>query len=96
MNDLPFLQILLIYLVTINAASFVIYGIDKWKAKRSRWRIPETALLVLAVLGGSMGAWLGMQVWHHKTMHRKFKYGIPTIIIVQISVLLWIMISRQT
>ena len=96
MKDLLFPKILLIYLVTMNAAAFFVYGIDKWKAKRSRWRISETALLVLALLGGSIGAWLGMQVWHHKTLHRKFKYGIPTIIIVQAAVLLWIMISRQT
>ena len=96
MKDLLFPKSLLIYLVTMNAAAFFVYGIDKWKAKRSRWRISETALLVLALLGGSIGAWLGMQVWHHKTLHRKFKYGIPTIIIVQAAVLLWIMISRQT
>lgn len=77
-------QIILIYLAVINVATFFTYGIDKWKAKKSKWRIRETALLGLAVLGGSIGAWLGMKVWHHKTMHKKFKYGIPTIIIVQI------------
>ena len=60
------------------------YGIDKRKAKRTKWRIPEATLLGVAVIGGSIGAWLGMKVWHHKTMHNKFKYGIPAIIIVQL------------
>ena len=54
------------------------------KAKQSKWRVPEAALLGLAVVGGSIGAWLGMKTWHHKTLHKKFKYGIPAIIIVQL------------
>ena len=83
-------KILIIYFVTINVATFLVYGVDKWKAKRSKWRITEAALLLLAVLGGSIGAWLGMKVWHHKTMHKKFKYGIPLIIIVQVAVVLLI------
>lgn len=83
-------KILIIYFVTINVATFLVYGVDKWKAKRSKWRITEAALLLLAVLGGSMGALLGMKVWRHKTMHKKFKYGIPLIIIVQVVVVLLI------
>ena len=83
-------KILIIYFVTINVATFLVYGVDKWKAKRSKWRITEAALLLLAVLGGSIGALLGMKVWHHKTMHKKFKYGIPLIIIVQVAVVLLI------
>ncbi|MCR4816853.1 MAG: DUF1294 domain-containing protein [Bacteroidales bacterium] len=85
-------KILIIYFVTINVATFLVYGVDKWKAKRSKWRITEAALLLLAVLGGSIGAWLGMKVWRHKTMHKKFKYGIPLIIIVQVAVVLLIKI----
>ncbi|MBQ6955881.1 MAG: DUF1294 domain-containing protein [Bacteroidales bacterium] len=54
-------QILTIYLVTINVATFFVYGLDKWKAKQSRWRVREAALLLLAVPGGSIGAWLGMK-----------------------------------
>lgn len=77
-------RILFIFLLVINVATFFTYGIDKWKAKKSKWRIRETALLLLAVLGGSIGAWLGMKVWHHKTMHKKFKYGIPAIIFIQL------------
>ena len=88
MKDLSLLHIILIYLVAMNVVTFFMFGIDKWKAKRSKWRISEAVLIGLAVLGGSVGALLGMKVWHHKTMHKKFKYGIPLILIVQIIVLL--------
>lgn len=71
MKELNLLHIVLIYLAVINVVTFFMYGIDKWKAKKSKWRIRETALLGLAVLGGSIGAWLGMKVWHHKTLHKK-------------------------
>ena len=81
-------QLILIYLAVINVVTFIMYGIDKWKAKRSKWRIREAALLGLAVLGGSIGAWLGMKVWHHKTKHKKFKYGIPLILVAQIVIIL--------
>lgn len=77
-------------IIILNAITFVVYGIDKWKAMKNRWRIPESTLLLLAVVGGSIGALLGMKVWHHKTMHKKFKYGIPLIIVLQISVLLYL------
>ncbi len=76
------------YLIGINVIAFLVYGIDKWKAKKSLWRIRETALLGLAVLGGSIGAWLGMKVWRHKTMHKKFNYGIPLILIAQVAIVL--------
>jgi uncharacterized membrane protein YsdA (DUF1294 family) len=85
---------LLYYLIIINVVTFLVYGIDKWKAKqgsscrasdhRSSGRISEASLLILAVIGGSIGALLGMKVWHHKTMHKKFKYGLPLILIIQI------------
>ncbi len=83
-------SILLIYLVVINVVTFFLYGIDKWKAKRAKWRIPESTLLGMAALGGSIGAWLGMNTWHHKTLHKKFKYGIPLIMSVQIALLIWL------
>ena len=76
----------------------------KWKAKRSAWRIPEATLLGLAVIGGSLGAWLGMKVWHHKTLHKggnrdvdnivggyQFRFGIPLIIILQIAIALYVL-----
>ena len=78
---------IIIYLTSINVATFITYGIDKLKAKRSKWRIREASLLLLAVLGGSIGALLGMKVWHHKTMHKKFKYGVPAILIVQMAII---------
>ena len=78
---------MLIYLIAINVVAFFLYGIDKWKAKRSKWRISEATLLGLAVIGGSIGACLGMKVWHHKTLHKKFKFGVPAIIIVQIALI---------
>ena len=88
------LDIVLKYLAIINVATFFTYGLDKWKAKRSKWRIREAALLTLAVLGGSIGAWLGMKVWHHKTQHKKFKYGIPAIILVQ-AIIIWYFFFRK-
>ena len=75
---------LLYYLIVINVVTFLVYGIDKWKAKHNSWRISEATLLILAVIGGSIGALLGMKVWHHKTQHNKFKYGLPLILIIQI------------
>ncbi|MBO4403024.1 MAG: DUF1294 domain-containing protein [Bacteroidales bacterium] len=65
-----------------------IYGIDKFKSKRAKWRVPEATLLGLAAVGGSIGAWLGMKLWHHKTLHKKFRYGIPLILIAQIAIVL--------
>ena len=75
------------YLLAINAVAFIVYGIDKYKAKKAKWRIPEATLLLLALLGGSIGTWMGMKVWHHKTMHKKFKYGIPAILLIQIALM---------
>lgn len=81
---MSFLQIVFIYIVAINLIAFCVYGIDKYRAKHSKWRISEVTLLGLAVIGGSIGALLGMYAWHHKTKHLKFKYGIPVIIILQL------------
>ena len=104
MKELNLLHIVFIYLVSINVVTFFMYGIDKWKAKKSRWRIREAALLGLAVLGGSMGAWLGMKVWHHKTQHKggnrdidnivggyQFRFGVPAIIIIQLSIIVYLL-----
>lgn len=90
MNDLT-LNIVLIYLVAINVVAFVVYGIDKYKAVRSKWRIPESTLIGLAVIGGSIGAWMGMKFWHHKTLHAKFRFGIPIILIAQVALAWWLM-----
>ena len=81
---------LIYYLLAINVVTFIVYGIDKYKAKKAKWRISEATLLLLAVLGGSIGAWMGMKVWHHKTMHKKFKYGIPAILLIQIALMAYL------
>lgn len=77
-------KLTLYYLLAINAVAFIAFGVDKFKAKTDQWRIPEKTLMLLALAGGSIGAWAGMQVWRHKTQHAKFKYGIPAILFVQI------------
>lgn len=79
------LKAIFLYLLLINAAAFVAYGVDKLKARRSWWRIPESTLLLMAALGGSLGAWMGMKVWHHKTMHKKFRYGVPLLVMLQVA-----------
>ena len=79
------------YLFAINIVSFFLYGIDKYKAKKNKWRISEATLLMIAVIGGSIGAWVGMRIWHHKTMHKKFKYGIPVIIIFQVALAVYLL-----
>ena len=89
------LKTVIICLVCINVVTFILYGIDKFKARHSKWRIPEATLLGLAVIGGSVGAWLGMKVWHHKTMHKKFQYGIPAIIIIQLLLIGYYTLCRK-
>ena len=121
-------QTIVYILICINVLTFLVYGIDKWKAvsqrgqsqtrlssaerkqartkskaKQGSWRISEATLLTLAVVGGSIGALLGMQVWHHKTMHKggtrdvdniaggyQFKYGLPLILLAQIALIYFI------
>lgn len=76
------------YLIIINAAAFLLMLIDKQKAKRGKWRIPEKTLLGAALLGGSIGAILGMYLFRHKTMHPKFSVGLPLILAGQCIVLI--------
>ena len=83
-------QFSMYYLFAINIVSFFLYGIDKYKAKKNKWRISEATLLMMAVIGGSIGAWVGMRLWHHKTMHKKFKYGIPVIMIMQVCLVVYL------
>lgn len=87
-------HIVLIYFAMINVVAFFVYGIDKWKSQHDRWRVPESMLLGLAAIGGSVGAWLGMKVWHHKTQHKKFKYGVPVMLLIQISLVVWLFFSK--
>ena len=77
------------YLLIINGLAFVCYGIDKLNAKRNTRRISECKLLFLALVGGSIGAWLGILVWRHKTKHATFRYGVPSILIIQMALYLY-------
>ena len=76
--------ILLSYIMVMSLIAFAAFGLDKYKAKANRWRIRERTLFLLAILGGGIGAFLGMRVFRHKTMHRQFVIGIPAIMIVQL------------
>ena len=76
------LTILTIYLIFMNLLAFLLMGLDKSKARRNQWRIPEKTLFLSAILGGSIGAILGMQVFRHKTKHASFRIGMPCILIV--------------
>lgn len=84
MNETNSIDIIIYYLTFINLLAFFVYGLDKLKAKRGSWRISEATLLLLAAIGGSIGAWYGMKVWHHKTLHRKFRYGVPLLFLIQV------------
>ena len=70
-------DLILVLLLLLNALTFVVYGVDKWRARGGRWRIPERTLLLLAAFGGAFGACLGMVVWNHKTSHKRFRYLVP-------------------
>lgn len=72
------------YLIATSIVSFLLFGIDKLKAKKHHWRIPESVLLISAAIGGSIGALLGMYLFRHKTQHKKFTIGIPVILILQV------------
>ena len=76
------------YLIAINVVAFLAYGLDKYKAKNDLWRIPEATLITLAVIGGSIGALLGMRFFHHKTKKPKFYVGVPVILIIQIVIII--------
>lgn len=78
------IQVFIIYIILINLAAFIMFGADKARAVRGKWRISEAALIVSALLGGSVGALAGMRVFHHKTKHRKFTIGVPVILVLQI------------
>lgn len=83
MNDS--VNVIFLYLLAINIITFLTYGVDKIRAKRGAWRIPEKTLLLLPILGGSVGAIAGMNVFHHKTKHWYFKYGLPLILLAQVA-----------
>ena len=75
----------LVYLALINLLTFVFYGVDKRRAKKGAWRISEKTLLLLPLLGGSIGGILGMQVFRHKTKHWYFQFGVPAVLVLQLA-----------
>ncbi|MDD6212672.1 MAG: DUF1294 domain-containing protein [Clostridiales bacterium] len=76
-----------IYLILINIISFIQFGLDKYKARKGMWRIPEATLLLSAAVGGALGAWIGMFVFHHKTKHLKFILCVPLFLLLHILLL---------
>ena len=82
---------LAVYLAVINLATFIVYGADKRCARKGKWRVPEKTLFLLPLLGGSVGALLGMRVFHHKTRHWYFVWGIPAILLAQMALAVWLL-----
>ncbi|MBR5973204.1 MAG: DUF1294 domain-containing protein [Paludibacteraceae bacterium] len=80
------MKYLFIYLIIINIITFIVYAWDKRKAKKGAWRTPESTLLLLAAVGGSVGALLAMYMLRHKTNHKKFFLGVPAILITQLAI----------
>ena len=76
--------IIIIYLIIINVITFIVYGADKKKAEKHKWRVKEATLFFLAAIGGSCGALIGMYNFHHKTKKWYFRFGIPAILIIQV------------
>ena len=87
------MRYLMYYLIIINIAAWLMYGLDKWKAKSGAWRIPERTLLLTALLGGSAGALAGMLLFHHKTRNPKFTVGVPVMLAVH-CVILWLIFTK--
>ena len=84
------IRYLLWYLAAVNLVTFTVYGVDKAKARRGAWRVPEKTLFLLPLLGGSLGALLGMLTFHHKTKHWYFVWGIPLILLAQMALAVWV------
>lgn len=88
------MKLFLLYLLIINALGFALMLVDKYKAKKNRWRIPEQTLITVAILGGSIGSLLGMYTVRHKTQHPKFTLGVPLILAAQLVALTWLIILK--
>ena len=85
------IKILILYLLIVNAIGFILMLVDKIKAKKNLWRIPEATLFLVAVIGGSIGSILGMYTFRHKTKHIKFIVGMPLILAAQVVLVILIM-----
>ena len=89
------MKAILLLLVAVNLVSFTLYGLDKLKAKKGLWRIRESTLLLIAALGGSVGALLGMEVFRHKTKHWQFKVLVPVFLVLHIAFAVWLVKSGR-
>lgn len=88
-----YIELFIYYIIAINIITFIVYGIDKLKAKKGWWRIPEATLLMLAAIGGSIGAFCGIMLFRHKTKHLKFILGVPLIFILQFALLVYVYVK---
>lgn len=86
-------DLIILYAVIVNMAGFIMMGVDKKKAIKRAWRIPESTLFVVAIIGGSLGSIIGMHLFHHKTRHWYFLYGMPVILALQIILILALVFS---
>ena len=84
---------IVIYLAVINILGFLIMGLDKWKAKNGKWRIPENTLLLFTILGGGIGTISGMYIFRHKTKKAKFTVGMPAILVLEIALFIYLYIT---
>jgi uncharacterized membrane protein YsdA (DUF1294 family) len=92
-NEIGLLKYIGLYLILINTLGFALMGIDKHRARKKKWRIPERSLFICAFLGGALGAAIGMRSFHHKTKHWYFKYGLPLIFLMQAALLVFLYIK---
>lgn len=79
-----------LWILLLSMADYVLMGVDKWKARRGAWRVPEKTFFLVAILGGTPGAILGMWTFHHKTRHWYFKWGLPAILVAQVALGIWL------
>ena len=86
--------IAIVWLILINLTAFIAYGVDKRKAVKGQWRIPEATLIGLALAGGPVGAYAGMKVFHHKTKHVKFTIGVPVIMAAGVAAVIFLLIHN--
>lgn len=89
-----FPKAVLLWLAAINLIAFALMGLDKWKARRGAWRIPEKTLFLAALLGGALGGTVGMHLFHHKTRHWYFRFGFPFLLILQLLAAGWLLWFR--
>ena len=90
----PLFWALLGYLAAVNLLSFTVYGADKRRAKKDKRRVPVKTLFLLAIIGGSVGAWAGMYTFRHKTRHWYFVWGIPAILLAQVALAVWLTVQK--